>query len=392
MLAIKINPFMKGDRTSTSHKNSYGTLQILQSLAAVSVVLLGGASVIIGLLPISLCLPIFLTDVWLVVFGVTVLGCVLGLMAWKTKMAHGKIINGPKILAILLLILNFLWLIFGNVLMVWSFVICTSAGFSIFFGCGSPFLTFFQVVVLTFDVLYLIFFVALCVFSAKGKSIIFLDDDVPSSDSCCVLPYCLTCFCPFPFGPSWQEWVIVVSLAVFVMLGIASTIVGAIFIRPCGGQNLLPAWNIVNGIVTIATVGVLLFCLGLPRWIRLSWERPSFVAFIPVVGLVVFLLAWLTVGNVLVLQYALEGCTTFEASCSRSLLVFTSVVVFLLDLIVFVLVYVAVVFILLMVVLLIVTGCMKYCGKRLKHDVRQENGSNAGVAVQVTRQEIEVHG
>ena len=48
------------------------------------------------------------------VTGVSALGTMVGLLVWSSKMSTGKFVNGPKIFAILLIALNFIWLIIGR--------------------------------------------------------------------------------------------------------------------------------------------------------------------------------------------------------------------------------------------------------------------------------------
>ncbi|XP_042210829.1 uncharacterized protein LOC121858452 [Homarus americanus] len=347
-----------------------GSAEVLQSITCVVLSLLSLAAVVV---PVTRCYWYDnLLDLWLVIHGVSSLGALVGILAWRAKLAHGRLLDGPLILAVTLLVINFIWLVLGNVAVAGAYLACQSSSASNIYvqECNYPFLHFALAVVVVFDVFYAFFFLALSIAACITKN---KTEELNLEDNTYKFPYC--CLPGRTYRLSWQEWVGVICVVLYVLLAIASIVMGSLYLRPCNDLEWISIWLIVFGTVMLVTVMKVCWYLIFPKWIAISWPPASIVIFTPVVALIIFQFAWIGVGNVWLVERR-SFCP--GDSCNISLHIFSLAVIVLLDLPFLVLVYVATIFVVLMLILLLVTSCY-YCCKKVKNDTGGSNNNDKKV-------------
>nr|XP_053640627.1 uncharacterized protein LOC128694501 [Cherax quadricarinatus] len=254
------------------------------------ITLLSVAAVVI---PLTRCGCCYFLDLWLIFLGVSALGAMLGILIWRTKLSRGKLLNGPMIFAALLISINLLCLSVGNVIVGLELATCTEHNDKIMVdSCNYPYIYFSLCVVVTFDFVYSVLFLVLWLSSCSDrvrKMRLHLNNDYFT------FPYC--CFPHHSYQLSWQEWVGVVIIAANLLLAIASIVMGVVFYTECYDYEWTPDRLIVQGVVTVAAVGVGLWYLKFPSWTTMTWPPASFFIFSPLLALIMFHVGWTAIGQ-----------------------------------------------------------------------------------------------
>ncbi|XP_063873653.1 uncharacterized protein LOC135107575 [Scylla paramamosain] len=323
---------------------------------------IAGACVVVGGVLLYSCYTIMLIDIWLIVHGVSALGALVGLMVWSSKMSNGSFVNGPKIFALLLIFLNFTWLILGNAFIIGAYLTCGTVTFLGTISCSSSFLHFTLVIIIIFDIAYITFFVLLCIACSSDNGVQGWTHPALGESGCCARPSCFSSFYCVGKTPSWQEWIIIIALICYTLLAVTAIALGSAFINICDPDLWVPYWLIVHGAVTLVIFCSVLCCLVYPGWVTISWDRTQFAAFLPVLIFGLFQLIWLTFGNVRAAEYRINSCPVGDI-CNDGLHVFTLVLIFLLDLPFLVIIYVGIVLFILMTLLIIFKSCYDCCHK-----------------------------
>ncbi|XP_050724236.1 uncharacterized protein LOC127002390 [Eriocheir sinensis] len=335
---------------------------VLLVLFVVFLKVVAAASVVVGAVPLFRCIDLLLLDYWLIVNGITALGALAGLMVWSNKMATGRFINGPKVLASLLFALHFTWLLLGNILVVAAYVTCGQNTFLGTISCTSWYLHFALVVIIIFDIAYIVLFVFFCLACNSDSGEEGWTHPALGESGCCARPSCLSTFYGVHCSLSWQEWVILLVLVGYTLLAIVSLALGSVFLGMCSDDVWEPLWLIVHGVVTLVTFSTALCCCLFPNWVEISWSRSNFTVFLPLLILGLIEVLWIAYGNSQAIRYLVLSCPT-NGICNGGLQVFTLVLLALLDLPFLVLTYVGIIFFILITILLIISGCYVCCHK-----------------------------
>nr|XP_045610569.1 uncharacterized protein LOC123765827 [Procambarus clarkii]XP_045610570.1 uncharacterized protein LOC123765827 [Procambarus clarkii] len=327
-------------------------------------------SVAAALFPLSRCSCCNSLDLWLMGLGVSALGAMLGVLAWRAKLAHGKSIDGPFILAGLLIVLNFMWLVLGNVMVSVEYTACgddTHDGFRDSCSSSYPLLHFSLAVVVIFDVSYalLLLVVLLSCCSRRGKRM-----QLSVNNDYFTFPYCSCCLPGDTNRMSWQEWVGAVTAVAYLGLAVACIVVGASVVRSCHLTDHIALWLIIQGVVTVVVEVVGAWYLVCSRWTSVYWPPGSFLVFSPLVAALLLHFVINILGTVRVVEILGSQCT--GEVCSEALRIFYIVVIAFYDLPFLVLLYMATIFVALMLVLLFITSCC-YCCKKLKTDTESRD-------------------
>ncbi|XP_045610567.2 uncharacterized protein [Procambarus clarkii] len=300
-----------------------GALDVARKALVGLLATLAVVSTLTGAVANSSCHNHSFLDYWLLGLGLSTLGALMGVWAWRGAPSTTNVINGPKHLMVLLVFINVAWLFIGNVAVAIIVSSCRGqrpvlATWDV--SCSSSILSVSLVFVVVFDGLYTLFLVVMCARTCAGRSLLL----PPAAASLHTKSGCR--------GK--------VSVVVVVVLAVTSIAVGASYYHSCHHQDWMPLWHIAFGTVAVVWVVMVTFHQGGHNYLAASWVNPVITLALPVLVLSVLLLASLTVGCEWVVEARHNVCSG-HIPCNDGLATYTTGLVALLSLPLLVFFYVA---------------------------------------------------
>ncbi|XP_069193372.1 uncharacterized protein [Procambarus clarkii] len=219
-----------------------GALDVARKALVGLLATLAVVSTLTGAVANSSCHNHSFLDYWLLGLGLSTLGALMGVWAWRGAPSTTNVINGPKHLMVLLVFINVAWLFIGNVAVAIIVSSCRGqrpvlATWDV--SCSSSILSVSLVFVVVFDGLYTLFLVqdmswcsgvvpqVMCARTCAGRSLLL----PPAAASLHTKSGCR--------GK--------VSVVVVVVLAVTSIAVGASYYHSCHHQDWMPLWHIAFG-------------------------------------------------------------------------------------------------------------------------------------------------